>query len=70
MWTKTIIFYTTYELKDLKPIIQDLIEYVMVAPSSKTNNVYNKYSATKYNEVSKIVLKSEEVLHEILKFNF
>lgn len=68
LWTKTIIFYTTYELKDLFHIVADLINYVKVAPTTKTNNVYNKYRNTKFNGVASIVLKSDASLNEILSF--
>lgn len=68
MWDKTIIFYTTYEQKDLSHIVTDLINYVKVAPTTKTNNVFNKYRNSKFNSVAATVQKSDQALGEILEF--
>lgn len=67
LWTPVLEYYSTYNLNHLKPIIDTLVEYILVSPTSKTNNVYKKYSSIKLNEAAKITEKSESALRNILQ---
>lgn len=69
LWTPVLEYYSTYTLSHLKPIIKNLIDYVLIAPTSKTNNVYKKYSSIKLNEAAKITEKSEPALRQILQLD-
>lgn len=70
LWTPVLEYYSTYTLDHLKPIIKNLIDYMLIAPTSKTNNVYKKYSSSKLIEAAKITEKSEPFLREILQSIF
>lgn len=63
-------FYSTYNVAHLQPIVKELIAYILDAPTSKQNNVYNKYSAQKQGEMAKICEKSSHILQKILEYAF
>lgn len=44
VWTPTLEHYTTYESKDLMPIMKRLASIVCSAKDVKLKSVYNKYS--------------------------
>lgn len=67
MWTPTLAFYSTYDADYLRPIVKHFIAYIESAPSSKTNNVYIKYSAAKQSEISVICDKNSHILSEMLE---
>lgn len=66
LWTPVLQYYSTYDLAHLKPVIHQLVEYALIVPKSKTNNVYKKYSSLKLSEAAKITEKSEAVLRHLL----
>lgn len=67
LWSPVLEFYSTYNVAHLQPIVRDLIANVLSAPSSKTNNVYIKYSTAKQAEVAVVCDKSKHILTEILE---
>lgn len=67
LWTPVLEFYSTYNMEHLWPIVKQLIEYILIAPTSKTNNVYHKYCSQKQAEMALVCDKSKNVLNEILK---
>lgn len=66
LWTPALEFYSTYNVAHLQPIVKKLISYVVTAPTSKTNNVYVKYSSAKQGEMALVCDKSKHLLSEIL----
>lgn len=67
LWNPVLEFYSTYNMAHLGPIIKQLVEYVLIAPTSKTNNVYHKYCSQKQGEMALVCDKSKNILNEILK---
>lgn len=66
LWTPTLAFYSTYDTAYLRPIVQDLIAYIKIAPTSKTNNVYTKYSAAKHSEIALFCEKNFSIFSDII----
>lgn len=67
LWTPALTFYSTYDVSYLRPIVKDLIAYIQVAPSSKTNNVYTKYATAKQSEMALICEKNISILSDIVE---
>lgn len=67
LWNPVLEFYSTYTAADLRPIVKELIAYIMTVPSSKNNNVYTKYTSQKHGEMSLICERSKHILNEILE---
>lgn len=65
LWTPALAFYSTYDTSYLRPIVKDLIAYIKVAPTSKTNNVYTKYATAKHSEMALICEKNFGILSKI-----
>lgn len=70
LWTETLVYYTTYTLEKLLPIIQHLAEYVVNAPKAKLKNVYNKYKSKKHQEIALTAEKSADVVQNIINLFF
>lgn len=66
LWNPVLEFYSTYDMKHLRPIVDQLIAYIMTAPTSKTNNVYTKYCSQKQGEMALVCEKSKHILQEIM----
>lgn len=65
LWTPTLAIYTTYDATHLHPIIINLLAYIKVAPATKCNNVYNKYTTAEHSKVSLLCEKNVSVLSEM-----
>lgn len=65
LWNPVLEFYSTYNMAYLRPIIKELIAYIQVAPTSKTNNVYVKYTSLKQGEMALICDRSKQILNMI-----
>lgn len=52
IWTPTLQHYSKYDCKQLQPIIRHLIAVILNAPTSKLNNVYNKYASLKMSQIA------------------
>ncbi|XP_031641114.1 G2/mitotic-specific cyclin-B [Contarinia nasturtii] len=66
LWNSVLEFYSTYSAEYLRPIVKDLITYVLNAPTSKTNNVYIKYKSVKQGEMALICERSHNILRKII----
>lgn len=67
LWTPVLEFYSTYSAAHLRPIVKELIAYVITAPTSKNNNVYTKYTSQKQGEMAIICERSIQYLTDILE---
>lgn len=65
LWTEVMQFYSTYSAMHLQPIVKELIEYILIAPTLKTNNVYTKYTSPKQGEMSLVCERSKHILNQI-----
>lgn len=62
LWTEALVFYSTYDTAYLRPIVKELIAYILTAPTTKTNNVYTKYATAKLSELALICEKNSQIL--------
>lgn len=60
-------FYSTYSAAHLRPIVKELIAYVLTAPTNKNNNVYTKYTTQKQGEMAIICERYKQILIDILE---
>lgn len=52
LWTNTLVTYSTYSYKVLKPLLPVLASIVVKAPNTKLQAVYKKYCSSKFQKVS------------------
>lgn len=67
LWNPVLEFYSTYSANHLRPIVKELIAYILTAPTSKTNNVYTKYTSTKQGEMALVCERTKHILNDILE---
>lgn len=65
LWTPALEFYSTYDVKYLRPIVKELIAYIQTAPITKTNNVYTKYATEKHAELAVVCERHNQILSGI-----
>lgn len=65
LWTPALEFYTTYSAAYLRPIVKELIAYIDVSPTTKTNNVYVKYKTAKHSEMALVCERHVHILKQM-----
>lgn len=62
LWTPTLVKYSSYTYKDLKPVLALVASAIVKAPSSKLQAVQKKYSSSRFQKVSILpALESEDL---------
>ncbi|XP_031769157.2 G2/mitotic-specific cyclin-B2-like isoform X2 [Galleria mellonella] len=67
VWTPTMVYYSTYSLSHIKPIIRKIAKVVINVENSKFKAVYNKYLDATLAKVSMLPQLKGEAIHELAK---
>jgi len=65
VWTRTLVHYTKYSLKEIHPIVVKLAEILVAAPSAKLSTVYQKYCNKKFMKIARIPVLDEPLLKSL-----
>jgi hypothetical protein len=69
VWTPTLEYYSTYESRDLMPIMKRLASSVYNAKDVKLKSVFNKYSHSLFKFTSTLPemtgLKIQEIMNRV-----
>lgn len=62
IWTPTLQHYSTYNGQQLQPLVRQLCDLILNAPTAKLNNVYTKYASMKMNKIAIKTTKYDKLL--------
>jgi len=68
VWSSTLQHYTQYDLPQLKPVIQQLANILVTAPTAKLATVYQKYGNKKFMKISRIPVLEDPALKKIAAY--
>ncbi|KAH8407582.1 hypothetical protein KR222_007463, partial [Zaprionus bogoriensis] len=65
-WTPTLVHYSRYTAKQLRPITKKIAKLAQEAPKAKLRTIYNKYQANKFQKISLRPELSSKLLDSIV----
>lgn len=65
VWTRTLVHYTKYTLKEIHPLVVKLAEILLAAPTAKLSTVYQKYCNKKFMKIARIPVLDEPLLKSL-----